>query len=160
MKKLALSSTICFTFVLTGCVAGGDVYDADDINTTQGSRTVQILNVSPAKIKQNSNEAKAIGTGIGAVVGGLLGNKMSGVDSKLSGTVVGAGVGGVGGYAGGAIASSTTVDGVTITYQEGSQLLSTTQVGKTCQFKEGTALMVITQKGETRIQPNATCTAR
>ena len=118
---------------------------------------VTILSISPAKVEVSNEQAQQTaqvgGAVLGAVLGGVLGNNM-GSHNGLAGGIVG---GVAGAAAGSLVPGSTLVDGVTLGYSEGGNLLSSTQVGEMCQFEPGKALVISTQESETRIQPNAVC---
>ncbi len=51
----------------------------------------------------------------------------------------------------------TLVEGVSLTYKEGTKVYTSTQVGKECQFTTGLAVVITTTYNETRIQPNTKC---
>lgn len=157
-----MATALCAAMV-SGCAATGqqyasNVYTADKVNTQQEVKTVKIIAVLPAKVEVDNSEAKKnaqmIGGVLGAIAGGLAGNRLDGG----RGTVTGAGVGGVVGVAGGSLVSDKTlVDGVSITYEEGKKTYNSAQVGLACQFVPGTAIMITTESKETRVQPNSTC---
>ncbi len=149
--------------VLAGCQATGedyqaDVFDASQVNTKQPAKTVQILTVSPTKIKvsnaSNRQAAQVVGGLLGAVGGGALGAKHNG-DTALIGAVGG---GAAGALAGSMVNETSLVPGVLLGYSEDGKIYTSAQVGKPCQFAPGSvSLMVMMLNNETRIQPNATC---
>lgn len=157
-----LSPVLCAA-LLCGCAATGEryasnVYTADKVNTQQEVKTVKIIAVLPAKVEVDNSEAKQnaqiIGGVIGALAGGLAGNRLDGG----RGTLTGAAAGGAVGVAGGSLVKDKVlVDGVAITFQQGSKTFNSAQVGRPCEFVPGTAVMVTTQTSETRIQPNSVC---
>ncbi len=159
MKK-ALSTIAVASLILTGCVTPGeynraDVYDTNQVNKAQKPKIVQIVAVSPVRIKASNRENREttmkIAAITGAVVGGIIGH-------NSGHTGLGAGVGAAAGALGGSIAKRDVLtDGVTITYKLNNQVYSSTQVGRRCEFALGEAIMILTSKDETRIQPNATC---
>jgi outer membrane lipoprotein SlyB len=167
MKPFKISFLILAT-LLTACKTptgenlASNVYSTDQVNQKQESKTIEIIAISPAKIKmenkENKQAAQLLGGLAGGIGGGILGHNVSDKYDKE-----GAVIGGVGGAAIGATAATALVDGevlvdaVTLSYIHDEKTLSSTQVGKICEFKQGTALMIITQANETRIQPNATC---
>ena len=164
-KKTTLTTIILSFFALTGCQSNADylasdVYDTTQVNSKQETKTVTILSVLPAKIavdnKANKEAAQTFGAVLGAVAGGIAGHNIK------SGSALSTAAGGVGGAAIGAAAGSlvkdkTIVEGVSLSYKEGTKVYTSTQVGKTCQFTTGLAVMISTKENETRIQPNATC---
>ncbi|WAH58573.1 hypothetical protein LZ023_03005 [Pseudomonas silvicola] len=149
--------------LLAGCQATGedyqaDVFDASQVNTKTPARTVQILTVSPTKIKvsnaKNRQTAQVVGGLLGAVGGGALGAGHN-RDTALVGAVGG---GAAGALAGSMVSESSLVPGVLIGYSEEGKIYTSAQVGKPCQFTPGSiSLMVMMLNNETRIQPNATC---
>jgi outer membrane lipoprotein SlyB len=148
--------------LLAGCTPPGadlqaNVYQAGQVNQQQAAEVVTILSISPAKVEVDNAQAQRTaqvgGTILGAVLGGVLGNNM-GSHNGLAGGVVG---GVAGATAGSLVPGTTMVDGVTLGYSEGGNLLTSTQVGEMCQFAPGKSLVVSTQANETRIQPNAVC---
>lgn len=67
------------------------------------------------------------------------------------------GGGAVGAAAGSMVNDKTLVEGVSLTYKEGTKVYTSTQVGKECQFTTGLAVVITTTYNETRIQPNTKC---
>jgi outer membrane lipoprotein SlyB len=149
--------------LVAGCQSTGEeyesnVFDASQVNTQQEAKTVNILSISPTKIKvsneANKKAATVIGGLLGAVAGGVLGNTRN-----KDTAVIGAVGGGVVGALGGSLVNDTTlVPGILIGYSENGKIYTSAQVGKACEFQlGGVALMVKTLSNETRIQPNASC---
>ena len=52
------------------------------------------------------------------------------------------------------------VEGVSLTYKQGTKVYTSTQAGRKCQFKPGLAVVITTKANETRIQPNSECPAK
>lgn len=150
---------------LSGCQSNADqyaadVYDAGQLNSKQETKTVNIISVLPAKVAvdntQNKQAAQTFGAILGAVAGGVAGHNV-GSGSGL-GTAAGAvGGGTVGAAAGTLVKDKSIVEGVSLTYKDGTKLFTSTQVGKPCQFTTGLAVVISTKNNETRIQPNTTC---
>lgn len=149
--------------LLVGCQSNGDQYQADvfdssQVNTRQPARTVQIITVSPARIKVsnegNRKAATVVGGILGAVGGGALGasrNRETAAGGALGGGVAGA-------LAGSMVNDTSLVPGVLIAYSENGKTYTSAQVGQLCQFTPGTlSLMVMMLNNETRIQPNTEC---
>ncbi|WP_397451136.1 hypothetical protein [Pseudomonas sp. NA-150] len=156
-------AVISLATVLAGCQATGeeyqaDVFDASQVNTKQPAKTVQIITVSPTRIKvsneANRKAATVVGGLLGVVGGGALGATRSGNTA-----VVGAVGGGAAGALAGSLVSETSlVPGVLIGYSDSGKIYTSAQVGQPCQFTTGSiSLMVMMLNNETRIQPNATC---
>lgn len=148
---------------LWGCASGqnlrANTYSADQVNTRQEARVVEIISVMPAKVMVDNSEqkqnAQIAGATLGALAGGLAGGLGGLTSGGTAGTTVAGGV--VGGAAGSMSPNSVAVDGVTIGYRDGqsNKIFTSSQVGRECEFVKGNALVVSTVKGETRIQPNA-----
>lgn len=164
-KKYLLPLAIATSFVLVGCQSNADdhaadVYQTDQLNSKQETKTVNIISVLPAKVAvdntANKRAAQATGAILGAVAGGVIGHNV-GSGSSLN-TTAGAATGGVAGAAAGSMVNDKTlVAGVSLTYKEGTKVFTSTQVGQECQFTTGLAVVITTTYNETRIQPNAKC---
>lgn len=162
IRSSAFTPLVCVA-LLSACANTGEryasnVYTADKVNTQQEVKTVKIIAVLPAKVEVDNKEAKenaqVIGGVLGALAGGLAGNRLDGG----RGTLTGAAAGGAVGVAGGSLVKDKVlVDGVSITYEQGSKTFNSAQVGRQCEFIPGTAVMVTTEAKETRIQPNSVC---
>lgn len=165
-KKYALLiSSLVSVLTLTGCQSNADSYAADvyetsNLNGKQETKTVNLISILPAKISvdntENKKAAQTFGAILGAVAGGVAGHNVG------TGSALGTGAGAVGGGAVGAAAGSLVkdkvlVEGVSLTYKEGTKIYTSTQVGKACQFTTGLAVVISTKENETRIQPNTTC---
>lgn len=78
-KKCLLPVAMLASFTLAGCQSNADdhaadVYQTDQLNTKQETKTVNIISILPAKVAvdnaQNKRNAQAFGALIGAVAGG------------------------------------------------------------------------------------------
>ena len=78
-KKCLLPVAMLASFTLAGCQSNADdhaadVYQTDQLNTKQETKTVNIISILPAKVavdnSQNKRNAQAFGALIGAVAGG------------------------------------------------------------------------------------------
>ena len=156
-KKCLLPVAMLASFTLAGCQSNADdhaadVYQTDQLNTKQETKTVNIISILPAKVavdnSQNKRNAQAFGALIGAVAGGVIGHNVG--SGSNSGTTAGA-------AAGSMVNDKTLVEGVSLTYKEGTKVYTSTQVGKECQFTTGLAVVITTTYNETRIQPNTKC---
>jgi outer membrane lipoprotein SlyB len=169
-RRFAVLATIatCSSLFLTGCQTPGanlksNVYSANQVNTAQEAKVVNILAVMPAQIEADNSQNKKtamIAAGVlGAIGGGLIGNAVSGYSAAA--TAIGSVAGGAGGVAAGSIVSDKTlVEGVSIAYEYEGKTLNSAQVGKLCEYTPGKAVVISTSPTETRIQPNATCPAQ
>lgn len=164
-KKSILPLMVLPSLILAGCQSNADehaadVYQTDQLNAKQETKTVNIISILPAKVAvdntQNKQAAQAFGAVIGAVAGGIAGHNV-GSGSTLNTTAGAVGGGAAGAAAGSLVKDKTLVEGVSLTYKEGTKVYTSTQVGKSCQFTTGLAVVISTSYNETRIQPNAKC---
>ncbi len=96
-KKCLLPVAMLASFTLAGCQSNADdhaadVYQTDQLNTKQETKTVNIISILPAKVavdnSQNKRNAQAFGALIGAVAGGVIGHNVG--SGSNSGTTAGA----------------------------------------------------------------------
>ncbi|EOH1034921.1 hypothetical protein ACLMYS_003895 [Salmonella enterica] len=163
--KTSIAAVVIASTLLTGCANvadqyGADVYQVGQLNSRQETKTVNIISVLPAKVavdnSQNKQAAQTVGAILGIIAGAAIGYN-TGANAGLNGAM-GAGTGGaVGAIAGSAVSDTKMVDGVSLTYKDGTKVYTSTQLGKQCQFSSGLAVVITTKANETRIQPNATC---
>lgn len=165
MKKQLLLGGLTVSLLLTGCAVdseslGADVYDTTQLNTKQEAKTVKIISVLPAKVavdnRKNKEIAQAAGSILGAVTGAIVGYQHNGAAAAAGGIAGGT----VGAVAGTMVKDKVIVEGVSLTYKQGTKIYTSTQAGRKCQFKPGVALVIKTKTNETRIQPNAECPAK
>ncbi|MCZ4060220.1 hypothetical protein O3W44_15590 [Pantoea sp. LMR881] len=163
-KKLILLSFLS-PLLLTGCQNNADsyaanVYDTTQLNNKQETKTVSIISILPAKVAvdntQNKQAAQTFGAILGVVAGGVVGHNV-GSRSALGTTAGAVGGGAAGAAAGSLVKDKVLVEGVSLTYKEGTKVYTSTQVGKTCEFTSGLAVVISTKDNETRIQPNTSC---
>lgn len=134
-KKCLLPVAMLASFTLAGCQSNADdhaadVYQTDQLNTKQETKTVNIISILPAKVavdnSQNKRNAQAFGALIGAVAGGVIGHNVG--SGSNSGTTAGAvGGGAVGAAAGSMVNDKTLVEGVSLTYKEGTKVYTSTR---------------------------------
>lgn len=112
-KKCFLPVAILASFTLAGCQSNADdhaadVYQTDQLNSKQETKTVNIISVLPAKVAvdntKNKQAAQTFGAVLGAVAGGVVGHNV-GSGSSLNTTA-----GAVGGGAAGAAARQARQD--------------------------------------------------
>lgn len=153
--------SIASLFALAACVDPGathkaNTFKAGQVNQRQEVKTITILLIQPAKVEVSNQRNQDIAQSIGAVFGAVLGAGIGERNNRGSqGAVIGAAAGAEAGRLG--KGSTTLVDGVQLTYQEGNRVLQSAQVGKPCDYAPGPALVTVTQANETRIQSNHTC---
>lgn len=166
-KNTFPTASIIAVLLLSGCQSNADnyaadVYDTTQLNARQETKTVSVISVLPAKIAvdntENKKAAQTFGAVIGAIAGGVAGYNIN--SGSALNTVAGGATGGVVGAAAGSLVNDKNiVEGVSLTYKEGTKVYTSTQVGRPCQFTTGLAVIISTKDNETRIQPNATCPA-
>lgn len=104
MKRLLLPIAALSILTLAGCANtsgySGDVYRGSQAQTGQSVTYGTIVAVRPVQIQAESRAGGLLGTGGGAVIGGLLGNQVGGGSGRQLATVAGA--------LGGAVAGSAT----------------------------------------------------
>ena len=152
---------------LSGCTPPGqnlqaNVYKADQVNSQQDAKVVEILAVMPAQVEadntQQKQQAQIIGGVLGAIGGGVLGHQVADRGYQDNGAALGAAGGAAAGVAAGSLVpDKMLVEGVSITYKYKGKVLHSAQVGRKCEFKPGKAVVISTAEKETRVQPNATC---
>jgi len=148
MKHINFLLMLAMSIVIAGCASskGGDVYTREEARQVQ---TVQMGVVEGARPVKIEGTKSMIGTGAGAVVGGIAGSTVGqGKDSRI-GAVIGAVVGGV---AGSAIEEGVTrEDAMEITIKlDSGRIISVVQGGKE-EFKPGDKVRVLQGNGETRV---------
>lgn len=164
MKKLLLT-TLVSSLVLSGCASvssddlSADVYDISQLNSQQETKTVTILSVLPAKVLVDNTENKRMAQTAGTILGGIAGAVLGYQHSDLAAVAAGGAGATTGAVAGSMVKDKVKVEGVSITYKQGSKVLTSVQAGRKCQFKPGHAIVITTKAKETRIQPNAECPA-
>ncbi len=163
--KQYLLLSILAPLMLTGCQNNADsyaanVYDTTQLNNKQETKTVNIISILPAKVAvdntQNKQAAQTFGAVLGLVAGGVAGHNV-GSRSALGTTAGAVGGGALGAAAGSMVKDKVLVEGVSLTYKEGTKVFTSTQVGRTCEFTSGLAVVIATKDNETRIQPNTAC---
>lgn len=151
-------------FALSACATPGEEdransYTADQVNSRQEAKVVNILAVLPARVQvsnaQNQRAAQIggalLGAGLGVGLGVGVGHSAGlGALGGVGGTAAGAGAGSL-------VPGKVMVDGVSLTYTQDGHTYNSAQVGKTCEYKPGQAIMVMTNANVTRIQANASC---
>src|SRR5665213_1592206 len=94
------ASLFLFACQTPGANLQGNVYKAGQVNSSQDVKMVKLLSVLPAQVEVDNSQqkkgAQVIGGILGAVGGGVAGNKIAGNGNRTTGTVVGAAGGGAG----------------------------------------------------------------
>jgi outer membrane lipoprotein SlyB len=152
MKKPGyLFIALLVSVTLVGCARGltGTTYTRDEARRVQTVQYGTVESVTPVVI-EGRNEG-LVGTGSGAIVGGLAGSTVGGGKGRSIATVVGAVAGGLAGQA--AEKSLTTRQGQEITIRmESEEILSVIQEVENDQyFRPGDRIRLLRQGGVTRV---------
>lgn len=152
MRKSALlvaAFTVSSLF-LSGCASSlqGDVYSRDEARRVQTVRMGTIESLRPVRIEGTKTP---IGTGAGAIVGGVAGSAVGGGRGSIVAAVIGAVAGGFAGSA--AEEGLTRTQGVEITVREddGSTRAYVQQVQPNEIFRAGERVRIMTVDGTSRV---------
>ncbi|EHJ93146.1 glycine zipper 2TM domain-containing protein [Vreelandella boliviensis] len=103
MKRLLLPVAALSILTLAGCANtapySGDVYRGSQAQTGQSVTYGTIVAIRPVQIQAESRAGGLLGSGGGAIIGGLLGNQVGGGSGRQLATVAGALGGAVAGTA-------------------------------------------------------------
>lgn len=103
MKRLLLPIAAVSILALAGCANtsgySGDVYSGNQAKTGQSVTYGTIVAIRPVQIQADSRAGGLLGSGGGAIIGGLLGNQVGGGSGRQLATVAGALGGAVAGTA-------------------------------------------------------------
>ncbi|MBF7141506.1 MULTISPECIES: glycine zipper 2TM domain-containing protein [Pseudomonas] len=143
----------CFTaltVLLSGCASSltGDTYSRDEARRVQTVRMGTIEALRPVKIEGTKTP---IGTGAGAIVGGVAGSAVGGGRGSLVAAVIGAVAGGFLGSA--SEEGLTRTQGVEVTVREddGSTRAYVQQVQENEVFRVGERVRIMTVDGTSRV---------
>ncbi|WP_225774978.1 glycine zipper 2TM domain-containing protein [Pseudomonas sp. Marseille-Q5115] len=143
----------CFTamtVLLSGCASSltGDTYSRDEARRVQTVRMGTIESLRPVKIEGTKTP---IGTGAGAIVGGVAGSTVGGGRGSIVAAVIGAVAGGLLGSA--SEEGLTRTQGVEITVREddGSTRAYVQQVQENEVFRVGERVRIMTVDGTSRV---------
>lgn len=148
MKQVNLLLMLGVVAAIGGCASSksGDTYTRDEARRVQNVQMGIVEGSRPVKIEGTGTP---IGSGAGAVVGGIAGSSAGQGRGSAVGTVLGAVVGGVAGAA--AEEGFTREDGVEVTIRlESGRLISVVQAGKE-QFQPGDRVRIMETGGVTRV---------
>ena len=149
-KTAFLVSVLGLTVVVTGCASskGGDVYSREDARRPMSVRMATIEGLRAVKLEGTKS---AVGTGAGAIVGGIAG---SGVARDAKGQAIGAVLGAVVGGIAGALTEerSSREEAIEFTVRtEDGKLLAYVQGGDINEFKVGERVRLLGTGSETRV---------
>ena len=153
--------TIGSFVLLAACATPGEEnragsFSAGQVNQRQQVKIISILSILPAKVTVSNRRNQDLASGIGAVVGGILGVAIGHDNNRSSG---GATLGVIAGSEAGRLGQGSTklIDGIQIIYRDGDETLSSAQVARPCDYALGQALMTFVGDTEARIPSNHDC---
>ncbi|MND94696.1 Outer membrane lipoprotein SlyB precursor [compost metagenome] len=152
MRKsvLLVASFTTMSLLLGGCASNlsGDSYSRDEARQVQTVRMGTIESLRPVKIEGTKTP---IGSGAGAIVGGVAGSGVGGGRGSIVAAVIGAVAGGLVGSA--AEEGLTRTQGVEITVREddGSMRAYVQQVQENEIFRVGERVRIMTVNGTSRV---------
>ena len=151
-NSIVAVSFIAVTLAVSGCTSNltGDSYSRDEARTVQTVRYGTIESLHPVKLEGTKTP---IGTGAGAVVGGIAGSGVGGGRGSAVAAVIGALAGGMLGSA--AEEGITRTQGVEITVREddGNMRAYVQEVEPNQVFQVGQRVRIMTVNGTSRIAP-------
>jgi outer membrane lipoprotein SlyB len=146
---LRILTILCLGALLAACASSnsGGAYSRNQTRQVQTVKMGVVESVRPVKIEGTGSP---VGTGTGAVIGGIAGNSMGGGSGRAITTVIGAVAGGLVGAA--AEEGITREDGVEITVQldKGGDMIAIVQEADE-QFYPGDRVRVMEGGGVTRV---------
>ena len=148
MRLVKVMAIVIMAAVLGACASSnsGSVYKRGEARTVQ---TVKMGVVESVRLVKLEGTKSPVGTGAGAVVGGVAGNSIGGGRGRAITTVLGALVGGLAGSA--AEEGFTRKDGVEITVKlDSGNMIAVVQEADE-QFDPGERVRVLEANGVTRV---------
>ena len=148
MRFIKVMMMAAIVMALGGCVSSnsGSVYKRGEARSVQ---TVKMGVVESVRLVKLEGTKSPVGTGAGAVVGGIAGNSMGGGRGRAITTVLGAVVGGLAGSA--AEEGITRDDGVEITVKlDSGNMIAVVQEADE-EFNPGDKVRVLEANGVTRV---------
>jgi len=151
-RSIYVASFTALTLALGGCASSltGDTYSRDEARAVRTVRYGTIESLRPVKIEGTKTP---IGTGAGAVVGGVAGSGIGGGRGSAVAAVIGAVAGGMLGAA--AEEGITRTQGVEITVREddGNMRAYVQAVEPNQVFRVGQRVRILTVSGTSRVAP-------
>lgn len=148
MQVVKIMAIVVLAAMLGACVSSnsGSVYKRGEARTVQ---TVKMGVVESVRLVKLEGTKSPVGTGAGAVVGGIAGNTVGGGRGRAIATVLGAVAGGLAGSA--AEEGLTRDDGVEITVKlDSGNMIAVVQEADE-QFNPGERVRVLEANGVTRV---------
>ncbi|WP_421683950.1 glycine zipper 2TM domain-containing protein [Stutzerimonas urumqiensis] len=151
-KSLLVASITTLALLSGGCASNltGDTYSRDEARTVQTVRYGTVESLRPVQIEGTKTP---IGTGAGAVIGGIAGSGVGGGRGSAVAAVIGAVAGGMLGSA--AEEGITRAQGVEITVREddGTMRAYVQEVEPNQVFRVGQRVRILTVDGTSRVAP-------
>ncbi|MCF7203029.1 glycine zipper domain-containing protein [Pseudomonas oligotrophica] len=151
-NSILLASFTAVTLAVSGCASSltGDTYSRAEARTVQTVRYGTIESLRPVKIEGTKTP---IGSGAGAIVGGVAGSGVGGGRGSAVAAVIGAVAGGMLGAA--AEEGITRTQGVEITVREddGTTRAYVQEVEPNQVFRVGQRVRILTVSGTSRVAP-------
>ncbi|WP_120993390.1 glycine zipper domain-containing protein [Stutzerimonas urumqiensis] len=151
-KSLLVASMTTLALLSGGCTSNltGDTYSRDEARTVQTVRYGTVESLRPVQIEGTKTP---IGTGAGAVIGGIAGSGVGGGRGSAVAAVIGAVAGGMLGSA--AEEGITRAQGVEITVREddGNMRAYVQEVEPNQVFRVGQRVRILTVDGTSRVAP-------
>ena len=146
-KKLASVAIIASLAVLTGCAQSGlsgTSYSRGDARVVQNVQFGSIVSVTPVMIEADGLSGQGlIGAGAGAIIGGILGNKVGGGSGRQIAQVAGAVGGGIAGQHAERAIQKTQGEEITVQLANGSVISVVQAVTPGHSFRPGHQVKVI-----------------
>lgn len=149
-KPFLYATVLLATLAVCGCASSlsGDSYSRDDARRVQTVRMGNVVGVRPVKIEGTKSP---VGTGAGAIIGGIGGSAVGGGRGAAVATVLGAVAGGLMGSA--AEEGITRTQGIEITVREDDGVMRAYVQEMNDQefFRVGERVRILTVNGTSRV---------
>ncbi|MFW9606517.1 MAG: hypothetical protein ACMV0I_08250 [Pseudomonas sp.] len=149
-KPVLYATVLLATLAVCGCASSlsGDSYSRDDARRVQTVRMGNVVGVRPVKIEGTKSP---VGTGAGAIIGGIGGSAVGGGRGAAVATVLGAVAGGLMGSA--AEEGITRTQGIEITVREDDGVMRAYVQEMNDQefFRVGERVRILTVNGTSRV---------
>lgn len=149
-KPILYATVLLATLAVCGCASSlsGDSYSRDDARRVQTVRMGNVVGVRPVKIEGTKSP---VGTGAGAIIGGIGGSAVGGGRGAAVATVLGAVAGGLMGSA--AEEGITRTQGIEITVREDDGVMRAYVQEMNDQefFRVGERVRILTVNGTSRV---------
>lgn len=150
MKSFAIAVSLLMTVFLTGCVSNlsGTTYSRSEARQVQNVEYGIVESAIPVVLEGTNS---AIGTGAGAVIGGIAASNIGGGRGKNIATVLGAVAGGVAGKNAEEALTRTQGQELTVRLNNGRVISVVQEVADGPLFQAGDRVRVLTHRGTARV---------